>query len=124
MDDDALAVFIKSTEDARKRNSSKLEGGVRFKETPLKTICSSCSLEAQRVETVLEERTYGDQLMISIVARMFWHLYENGAKKACRENLEHPWILTLCGIQEADRAREVYRREMAKQQVTTGMRVF
>lgn len=97
---------------------------MRLKESPFKTICTSCSLEAQRVESVLEERAYGDHLAILIIGRIFTHVYENGTKKICRQNLDNPWLFTLCGMDEAELARANNALVLAKNQVITGMRVI
>lgn len=90
---------------------------MKLKEVPLKTVCQSCALEAQRVESVIEERDYGDQLAVFIVAREFTHVYENGQKKRCKERLRNPWLMTLCSIEEADKVRETAARLGARNQL-------
>lgn len=97
---------------------------MRLKTTSLKTVCTCCSLDAQRVESVLEEREYGEYLAVMIVGRIFTHVYENGNKKRCRENLPHPWVFTLCGMEEAQLARANSDRVLARRQVISGLRVI
>lgn len=87
----------------------------------LKTVCRSCSLEAQKVESVLEERLYGEMFAVFITERIFHHVAEDGGKKICRERMPHPWLFTLCHMDEIERVRQLVRDEAAKFAITAGM---
>lgn len=95
-----------------------------LKKAAFRTVCTQCLLEAQRVETVIEERAYGDMVAVVITKRIFTHIYTDGTRKHCNDVLKHPWLMTLCGMDEIEKARVVARDEMLRFQVSAGMRVF
>lgn len=85
--------------------------------------CPKCMLDAQRVETVLQERDYGEMVAVVIVERLFTHVAGNGGKKTCRDRLENPWVFTLCGMEEITRVRSIAHHEMARFEVAGGIKI-
>ena len=89
----------------------------------IRVICSQCGLECRRVKSVVREDNHGDMAAIFIVAREFVHISENGNRKLCRENMPHPWLMTLCGMDEIQGVREKLARQLSRRDVTGILRV-
>lgn len=89
----------------------------------IRVACSQCGLECRRVMSVMREEDHGDMAAIFIEARIFVHIAENGNRKTCRENMPHPWLMTLCGMDEVREVRENLARQLSKWDVGTILRV-
>lgn len=89
----------------------------------LRVICSQCGLECRRVMSVMREEDHGDMAAIFIVSRQFVHIAQNGNRKICRENMPHPWLMTLCGMDEVREVREKLANQLSKWDVGTILRV-
>lgn len=89
----------------------------------LRVICSQCGQESRRVKAVMREDDHGDMAAIFIVAREFTHIAENGNRKLCRENMPHPWLLTLCGMDEVRDVREKLANQLSRWDVGGILRV-
>ena len=80
----------------------------------IRVICSQCGLECRRVMSVMREDDHKDMAAIFIVAREFVHIAENGNRKVCRENMPHPWLMTLCGMDEIHAVRDNLAKQLTK----------
>ncbi len=89
----------------------------------LEVTCPACRLPAQRVETAVEERQYGEVFCAMITERLFVHLAENGMKKTCKEKLPRLWILTMCGLDDIQLHRANTAPLMLRQAINTLVRV-
>jgi hypothetical protein len=89
----------------------------------IRAICSQCGLECRRVASIMREDNHGDMAAFFIVARQFVHIVEDGNRKICRENMPHPWLMTLCGTEEVREVRERLARQLSKWDVGAIMRV-
>jgi hypothetical protein len=79
----------------------------------METVCPMCADKAHEVETIIEERSYGDYFGAFITGRLFHHLHHDGRRKTCRQNLPE-WLFTLSSIENLDRFRKVIATLLAK----------
>jgi len=89
----------------------------------IRVICSQCGLECRRVMSVLRENDHGDMAAVFIVARQFVHIAKDGNRKLCREDMPHPWLMTLCGMDEVQEVRAKLAKQLSKWDVGTILRV-
>lgn len=89
----------------------------------METICTRCAEKAQKVEAVIEERTYGDRFGAFIIGRIYHHLHQDGTRKECREPVPE-WLFTLASIEEVDKYRRVVASLLAKAKGNTQILKF
>ena len=80
----------------------------------LEVVCPKCANAAQRVETVLQEKQYGNMVAVTVMARIFTHIAQNGNRVECREAIKGEWVHTLVGMDEIQKVREIAAGMMSK----------
>lgn len=90
----------------------------------LEVICPMCADAAQKVESVIEERGYGEVFAAILIGRIFHHLHKDGTRKQCRQTLPQEWVFTLGTIEEVDQFRRVVASLLAKSKGNTRILQF